>query len=150
MSFGDLPLLSDSVHTASLVSRSRVQLLIIDRQDFNEIFSNSSKAKHKSSSALPHKSTNQESIDFLSRIPLFKDWPLHLLEHNPHALKTCAYARNQIISKDTHSTKHVYIIKRGYVSIWTRLVNSTKQQQQRQTIVSNCYNKTLDIDEQRC
>ena len=115
MSFGDLPLLSYSMHTSSLISRSHVQLLVLDSKDFYDTFVNSKPSDRDSLSRNKKKSSVQENIDFLSQNAFFKDWPLHLFEQNPQAIKTCVWARNKIISKGSHLSKYIYVIKRGYM-----------------------------------
>lgn len=120
MSFGDLPLMSNSIHTASLVSRSKVQLLVIGRQSFYDIFVNSKQEEENDSSGLQNNQTaSQESIRILKQNSLFQGWPVDML--NPQVIKTCVYNRNQIICKDTHASKYIYIVKRGFISVWTKL-----------------------------
>ncbi len=121
MSFGDLPLMSYSAHTCSLITRSKCLLLVIDRKDFYDIFINSKTTSNSQNKRSP----TQESIDYLSNNPLFIGWPLHLFEQNTQAIKTCAWARNQIISKNSNNSKYIYIVKRGYMSVWTKLDVST-------------------------
>lgn len=114
MTFGDLPLMSESIHTCSLTSSSFVQLIVIDRLSFFDLFK-SLKLEKLNESRI--KSSN---IDFLQTIPLFNNWPLNLLAENSQVIKTCVFCRNQVISKDTHSSKYIYVVKSGYLSIWTK------------------------------
>ena len=135
MSFGDLPLMSNSIHTASLISRSQVQLLVIDRQSFFDIFISSKQQQQQqqqqdeeNSSAQNVQSASQDNIHTLKQNPLFQDWPVEIL--NPQVIKTCVYNRNQIMCKNTHASKYIYIVKRGYFSVWTKLNIKTSGKRQ--------------------
>ncbi len=111
MTFGDLPITSESMHTTTLITRSRVQLLVLEARDFFEIFVGS-KTEENSLEA---------NIGFLKRVLLFRGWPVELLAANPNALKSCSYKRNQVITKDSGASKYIYIVKSGYLSVWTKL-----------------------------
>ena len=38
-----------------------------------------------------------------------------------NSLTTCCFKRNQIITKDSHASKHIYIVKSGFISVWVKL-----------------------------
>ncbi len=143
MSFGDLPLMSYSMHTCSLITRSKCQLLVIDRKDFYDIFINSKTTSNKHNK----RSSTQESIEYLSKNALFAGWPLHLFEQNTQAIKTCAWARNQIISQGSQNSKYIYIVKRGYISVWTKLDLTTASAKQMNTDEDFTEPKSLLLNE---
>ena len=142
MSFGDLPLISESNHTCSLISRSFVQLIVIDRSTFFDLFKTSKSNQANKHQIIP------SNINYLQTIPLFNNWPLWLLEKNPHAIKTCVFYRNQVISKESHSSKYVYVVKNGYLSIWTKLNIYSSTNKNTRSESNCCYEKnnkeTLD------
>ena len=118
MTFGDLPISSNSMHTSSVVSITNVQLLVIEARDFVDIFL---EPKSDGIANIARKSKVQESIEFLSEIEFFKNWPLQLFELKSEALKFCSFNRNQIITKDTSLSKYIYVIKKGDCSVWIKL-----------------------------
>ena len=52
---------------------------------------------------------------------MFKEWPKSVFEENLNSLTTCCFKRNQIITKDSHASKHIYIVKSGFISVWVKL-----------------------------
>ena len=115
MCIGDLPIMSESMNTSTLISRTNVQLLVIQKDDFLDIFVNSK----IDDSGNSERST--DNIDFLRSLDLFKDWPLCLFEENFQSIKGCFYKRNQIMTHDSSISKYLYIVKSGYMSVWTKL-----------------------------
>jgi hypothetical protein len=167
MSFGDLPLLNDSVHTATIASRTDCQLLVVSKEDFFYIFStqttkistsllkfNSQSIDTFASSTTQKPNSLQDSLSeymslkpslktmnksdlsfednmiFLHTLPYLKSFPLKLIREKPKLLKTCIYPRGKLITKDSHSTKYIYIIKSGYLSVWLKLVNKNQHSNQ--------------------
>lgn len=114
MCFGDMSIKSETMHTSSLISTNNVQLLVIQRDEFFNIF-----VGRKSEASVSNKT--QKDINFIGSLPLFKQWPKELFEENPNALTTYCFQRNQIITKDSHASKHIYIVKSGFMSVWLKL-----------------------------
>ena len=114
MHFGDLPVLSKSVHSTSLISRTNVQLLVIGKADFVDIFVD---PKYENSS----KSNVEQSIEFLREIQLLNRWPLELLRNKPEMIKLRTFDRNQVISADTRLSRYIYIVLSGNCSLCTRI-----------------------------
>ena len=117
MTFGDLAISSNSMHTSSVVSITNVQLLVIEARDFVDIFLDS-RSVISSSNRI---NNIRENIEYLRGINYFQNWPLQLFETKFEALKLCSYKRNQIIAKDTSFSKYIYVIKKGDCSIWIKL-----------------------------
>ena len=104
MCFGDLSLKSNSMHTSSLVSSNSVQLLVIQKDEFFNIFVGRAEA-----SGLGDCSKSHKEVSFLCSLPMFKDWPKELFEENMNAITVCSYQRNQIITKVVFLLIFIYI-----------------------------------------
>lgn len=133
MSFGDLSINSKSMHTTTLISQTNVQLLVIERKNFFDIF------VHRKF----EEASNNSNIKILQESHYFRDWPMNLFDQNPHVLKSTIYERNQIINKDG---KYIYFIESGFASVWTKLHLNEPIQHHRHKIVNN-FNNVDDFDE---
>lgn len=146
MTFGDLALLSDSMHTSSVTTREEVQLLAVNKQDFFDIFVNASKDSSNSNSLMAFtasmklisqeeiqqdseinsakankNSALMENVEFLKEISFLNSWPLGVFMEKPKLLKQCRFPKGKIISFDTSVSKYIYVIKSGSLSVWIKV-----------------------------
>lgn len=126
MSFGHLPLFTESIHTCSLITNTDVQLLMITAKDFHDIFN---RQHRRTEYTTPNNNDTLSiakcNIDFIRQLHLFTKWPVDKILDQPSVLKTHVYKRSQVITKDANRSKYVYIIKTGRASVWTHFNNNT-------------------------
>jgi len=133
MTFGDLPITSGSMHTTTLMSRSHVQLLVLKASDFFDIFVGTKT-----------EDDSLANVSFLDRVDCLKGWPVEFLTTNLHSIKACSYKRNQVVINDSNVSRYVYIVKSGYMSVWTKLrLNNSKHDKK---LITGFYEEHLETD----
>lgn len=147
MSFGELALLSKSLRTSTVTSRTRVELLAISKEDFYSIFTGEKKnslnsnqrtikdktqtdietiiTDNKSSSkqSIDSKSTNVDlsNVEFLRKLDFLNGWPCDVLLKNPQSIVYCYFPRGQVLVRNANYSKYIYIVKKGSISVWIKL-----------------------------
>ncbi|CAH1777607.1 unnamed protein product [Owenia fusiformis] len=105
-SFGELALLYRLERTADIKSITAMDLLVIGRDAFFDIFMGG-----KSPIYLP----------LLKTIPFMRHWPLDILQEAPEQCLFHFYKRGCIIAEDSNKTEWIYIVKSGTCQVMKKL-----------------------------
>ena len=119
-SFGELALLSRSLRTSTVITRNRVELLVIGKDDFYRVFGSEktellllntekSKTTREYTEVDPGELSN---IHFLKRLKFLKGWSFDSLAKNTTQLLFSYFPRGQVLVRHGNSSKYVYIVKK--------------------------------------
>lgn len=132
MCFGELSLLDDSVNTVSVITRDDSQLLVIGKQDFFFIFLSNipPNVKDEEITSKQVDDSSNEIFNFLKNIDFLKSrWPLDSLsEQEKCKIKYYHIAKGKTITESTKSSKYIYIVKSGSITVWLKPFVNTENQ----------------------
>ncbi|XP_078371606.1 uncharacterized protein LOC144655264 isoform X1 [Oculina patagonica] len=109
-SFGETAILNNCRRTASVVSNDPIQLLVIEKEDYQRIFMGQTKTGEE-----PAHLKFCRSLDFLA------DWPVDLLLANPENCLFHYFRRGTVIVKDSNKSDWLYIIVSGVCQVLLKL-----------------------------
>ncbi|XP_033111007.1 cyclic nucleotide-binding domain-containing protein 2-like isoform X2 [Anneissia japonica] len=114
-SFGDEELLNDTNRGASYVCKDSVELLLVDKEDFQKIIRE------------PLEKDREELIDFCKSQEVFLGFPVEKLRSN-HGGLTCKYYKPEtVVIHNVSEAGHIAIIRSGKCRVIAELVESTKR-----------------------
>lgn len=109
--FGEIALLHHSMRTASVESLTKMQLLVIDRDDFANIFmmegQDGGEAEH-----ISHLRT---------RATFLKHWPVEVLRDHKDWCLFNYFRRGNVVVHDSRRSDWIYIVKSGSCTVLKRL-----------------------------
>jgi CRP-like cAMP-binding protein len=137
VSFGELALLSKSLRTSNVISKTRVELLVIDKEDFYRIFGgekseidllNREKTQAESLKSVSKQSSkplvdNRElsNVEFLKKLKFLNGWSFDTIVQNPKSVIFCYFPRGQVLVRNGNLSKYIYIVKKGSISVWVKV-----------------------------
>jgi hypothetical protein len=126
MTFGELPILDGSlIHNYTISTCKNVELLVITKKDYLNIFLNSNLNNETnifdSESKLSSTSTNEnDNINFLKKLDFLKSWWSSFKDDESKSksfnFKSIIFPRGKIVTKDTAKSKYIFIVKQGSMS----------------------------------
>ncbi|XP_053398487.1 uncharacterized protein LOC123558054 [Mercenaria mercenaria] len=106
--FGELALIEGSRRTATIVCKSSVELLVILKDDFDNIIRN------------PLVKQIDEHVAFCKTMPLFQDFPCDNLADNPAQFFYHFFKKGDIVVKDSRESKYIIAVKAGKCKVISR------------------------------
>ncbi|CAH1266931.1 CNBD2 [Branchiostoma lanceolatum] len=110
-SFGEMAFFRNKRRTATVISQTPVQLLVISANDFYEMF-------------LPAYRMGEEEpehVKFLRQVEFLENWPLERLVANPDNCMFQYFTRGKVIVKNSSQSEWIYIIKSGTCQVLKQL-----------------------------
>ncbi|XP_078602733.1 uncharacterized protein LOC144876853 isoform X2 [Branchiostoma floridae x Branchiostoma japonicum] len=110
-SFGEMAFFRNKRRTATVISQTPVQLLVISANDFYEMF-------------LPAYRMGEEEpehVKFLRQVEFLENWPLENLIANPDICMFQYFTRGKVIVKNSSQSEWIYIIKSGTCQVLKQL-----------------------------
>ncbi|XP_078684791.1 uncharacterized protein LOC144918136 isoform X1 [Branchiostoma floridae x Branchiostoma belcheri] len=110
-SFGEMAFFRNKRRTATVISQTPVQLLVISANDFYEMF-------------LPAYRMGEEEpehVKFLRQVEFLENWPLERLIANPDNCMFQYFTRGKVIVKNSSQSEWIYIIKSGTCQVLKQL-----------------------------
>ncbi|XP_001640187.3 uncharacterized protein LOC5520360 isoform X2 [Nematostella vectensis] len=111
-SFGELAILHDTQRQSTVISREPIELLVISREDFIDIFMLAGGIKNI---------TDPDHQIFLRSLEFLKGWPIELLATNPKKCLFHFFRSGSVLVKDSNHTDWIYIIKWGSCQVLKKL-----------------------------
>lgn len=111
-SFGELAILHDTRRQSTVISREPIELLVISKEDFVDIFMLAGGIKNIND---PDQQTFIKSIDFL------KGWPVELMASNPKKCLFHFFRSGSVLVRDSNHSDWIYIIKSGSCQVLKKL-----------------------------
>eukprot|EP00058_Branchiostoma_floridae_P015474 XP_002600962.1 hypothetical protein BRAFLDRAFT_79160 [Branchiostoma floridae] len=125
--FGETAMMSDSVRGTTVVCKDEVELLVIEKEDFNTIIRE------------PLEKQREEHIQYVRDLPLFEDWPVELLRNVNHQFMYQFYRKGNVVVRNWKENNYLVIVKSVYredKSVSPDIF-SQYEEQKRQRILSN-------------
>ncbi|ESP00016.1 hypothetical protein LOTGIDRAFT_230973 [Lottia gigantea] len=101
-SFGEVGLIFNSKRTATVETATEMEMLVIEKSDFYQIFMNMDNPEGEPS-----------HISFLRQQPLMKYWPIDILREEPSACFLHYFKRGALVSENGKTSDWIYFIKSG-------------------------------------
>ncbi|XP_031549510.1 uncharacterized protein LOC116287037 [Actinia tenebrosa] len=111
-SFGELAMLHDTRRQSTVISREPIELLVISREDFVDIFMLAGGIKNLN---------DPDHKKFIRGIEFLRGWPIELLGENPKKCLFHFFRSGSVLVKDSNHTDWIYIIKWGSCRILKKL-----------------------------
>ncbi|XP_015779126.1 PREDICTED: uncharacterized protein LOC107356968 [Acropora digitifera] len=111
-SFGELAILHDTRRKATVISREPIELLVISKEDFVDIFMLA--GGNKNINDPDHKK-------FVHNIHFLKGWPVELMASNPKKCLFHFFRSGSVLVKDSNHSDWIYIIKSGSCQVLKKL-----------------------------
>ncbi|RDD41392.1 Cyclic nucleotide-binding domain-containing protein 2 [Trichoplax sp. H2] len=100
-SFGEVALINGSSRTATIVSKAFVELLAIDKEDFQKtIYHTFLQEKHA-------------NLQFLKTLKLFELWPVKILYNRADSFSYHHYRPESVIVQNSNDSRWIAIVKEG-------------------------------------
>lgn len=77
----------------------------------------SSAKSSTSDTSIKNKKISMDDIKFLREMTFLKTWPIDMFTEEPSSVKSCVFNREQLITADSNSSKFIYIVKSGSISV---------------------------------
>ncbi|PVD30812.1 hypothetical protein C0Q70_10087 [Pomacea canaliculata] len=98
MSLGEAEINSQAPWTCTVISTTPMQLIYLSKMDYLHIF-------QENLEILP------EHVQFLQDLDFMKNWPIELLLKHPTQCTQTYFRKNQLVVKDSNSSKFLYIVR---------------------------------------
>ncbi|CAF3819188.1 unnamed protein product [Adineta steineri] len=108
--FGDQSLLNDSKQYYTVMSKTKLELLVLWKNDFKSIFA--TRDRHCSKADLRY---------LKNHISFLRGFPLDRLNEIPNGIQHHHFGLSEIIARDSRRMKHIFIVKKGSLDVWKRL-----------------------------
>ncbi|XP_070173150.1 uncharacterized protein [Littorina saxatilis] len=109
-SFGAAALISGQGHTTTVISRTNMQLLAINGEDYLEAFWYPSLRKE-----LPPR------LVYISKMNFMENFPIHLIKEKLNICTMHHFRRNTVITHDSRKSRNLFIVKFGYCKVFRKL-----------------------------
>ncbi|KAI8495453.1 hypothetical protein Bbelb_269080 [Branchiostoma belcheri] len=110
--FGETAMMSDGVRGTTVVCKDEVELLVIEKEDFNTIIRE------------PLEKQREEHVQYVRDLPLFEDWPVELLRTVNHQFMYQYYKKGNVVVKNWKENNYLVIVKSGSC----RVVSEVKEE----------------------
>ncbi|XP_019647468.1 PREDICTED: uncharacterized protein LOC109487824 [Branchiostoma belcheri] len=100
--FGETAMMSDGVRGTTVVCKDEVELLVIEKEDFNTIIRE------------PLEKQREEHVQYVRDLPLFEDWPVELLRTVNHQFMYQYYKKGNVVVKNWKENNYLVIVKSVY------------------------------------
>ncbi|CAH3013636.1 unnamed protein product [Porites evermanni] len=111
-SFGELAILHDTRRQSTVISREPIELLVISKEDFVDIFMLAGGIKNI---------TDPDHQKFIQNIDFLKGWPVELMASNPKKCLFHFFRSGSVLVKDSNHSDWIYIIKSGSCQVLKKL-----------------------------
>ncbi|KAJ7340503.1 hypothetical protein OS493_003255 [Desmophyllum pertusum] len=111
-SFGELAILHDTRRQSTVISREPIELLVISKEDFVDIFMLAGGIKNIND---PDQQKFMNNIDFL------RGWPVELMASNPKKCLFHFFRSGSVLVRDSNHSDWIYIIKSGSCQVLKKL-----------------------------
>ncbi|KAK6172581.1 hypothetical protein SNE40_016208 [Patella caerulea] len=101
-SFGEVGLIFNNNRTATVESASEMEMLVVGKADFYQIFMNTDDPEQESS-----------HIIYLRQQPLLKYWPIDVLKKEPGSCLLHYFKRGTLVCENGKQSDWIYFIKSG-------------------------------------
>ena len=139
MTFGELPIQDGSfVHNYTISTCKNVELLVITKEDYLNIFLNNNTTDEttlfdsESKLSLISFANENDNINFLRKLDFLKSWWSSFKDDDPKLksinFKSIIFPRGKIVTKDTSKSKYIFIVKQGSISAMIRVERKTSNQ----------------------
>ncbi|XP_025095961.1 uncharacterized protein LOC112564978 isoform X3 [Pomacea canaliculata] len=105
MSLGEAEINSQAPWTCTVISTTPMQLIYLSKMDYLHIF-------QENLEILP------EHVQFLQDLDFMKNWPIELLLKHPTQCTQTYFRKNQLVVKDSNSSKFLYIVRSGECAVY--------------------------------
>ena len=155
-SFGELALLSRSLRTSTVITRNRVELLVIAKDDFFRIFGSEKTEllllnKEKTDSMMRENTIvdpgELSNIHFLKKLKFLNGWSFDTLVKNPTQLLFSYFPRGQVLVRHGNSSKYIYIVKKGTISVWIKITRPKNKFNDQNTVRKYLSVRKSDFEE---
>ncbi|CAF4538264.1 unnamed protein product [Rotaria sp. Silwood1] len=135
--FGEKGLMMDSTQNFTVVSKTKIELLVIWKDDFKSIFMSN------------NRHCSKDNLEFLkNHVPFLHGFPVEHLSEVPNAIQHCHFRQSEVIAKDSRRMKHLFIVKKGSLDVWKRLdPNDYHRKIIRKDSVQTDHEKSLSMDD---
>ncbi|XP_077870074.1 uncharacterized protein LOC102803708 [Saccoglossus kowalevskii] len=106
-SFGDYAIINQCRHNITVITRETVELLLITKDDFIDIFMAGGMKNF----------TDSSNNTFLKNLFIFQGWPLHIMQYNSTKCMFEFYKSGAVAVSDSNKSEWIYIIKSGSCSV---------------------------------
>ncbi|XP_070173151.1 uncharacterized protein [Littorina saxatilis] len=103
-------LISGQGHTTTVISRTNMQLLAINGEDYLEAFWYPSLRKE-----LPPR------LVYISKMNFMENFPIHLIKEKLNICTMHHFRRNTVITHDSRKSRNLFIVKFGYCKVFRKL-----------------------------
>ncbi|CAF1138830.1 unnamed protein product [Rotaria sordida] len=108
--FGEKGIMTDSRQKFTVVSKTKLELLVLWKDDFKAIYMTDDRYCSK------------DDLKFLkTNVPFLRGFPIDQLNEFPHAIQHCNYGQSEVIAHDSRLMRHIFIVKNGSLHVWKRL-----------------------------
>ncbi|UJR36299.1 hypothetical protein I4U23_029028 [Adineta vaga] len=108
--FAEKSLLCDSKQNFTVMSKTKLELLVLWKNDFKTILA--TRDRHCSRADLRY---------LKNHIPFLRGFPLDRLNEIPNGIQHLHFGQSEVIARDSRRMKHIFIVKKGSLDIWKRL-----------------------------
>ncbi|OWF34659.1 uncharacterized protein LOC110443900 [Mizuhopecten yessoensis] len=106
-SFGEQAIMTQSLRQTTVISREKIELLVMGDTDFVDIFMSGG--------------LRDPNDPFLRDIPFLADWPIEKLAQHPKKAILSYFKRGAILVPDSKDSEWLFVIKSGSCSIFKKL-----------------------------
>lgn len=113
--FGEIALATHSRRTASVVTASKVELLGLNKDDFEAIFLRKGDGFQGTSGS--------NIIEYVRELSAFANWPVESFASHPAHCLLQYFPRGQLLVSSARTSEWIYVVRSGSLSVYQRLVN---------------------------
>ncbi|KAK3103217.1 hypothetical protein FSP39_017507 [Pinctada imbricata] len=106
-SFGEQAIMTQSLRQTTVISREKIELLVMYDEDFIDIFMSGG--------------LRDLNDPFILSLSFLKGWPLEKLAENPKKAIFSFFKRNTVLSKDSTKSDWIFVVKSGSCSVFKKL-----------------------------
>ncbi|XP_060076881.1 uncharacterized protein LOC132556488 [Ylistrum balloti] len=118
-SFGEQAIITQSLRQTTVISREKIELLVMGDTDFVDIFMSGG--------------LQDPNDPFLRSIPFLEDWPIEKLAEHPKKAILSYFKRGTILVPDSKDSEWLFVVKSGSCSIFKKLENVNARKYRRPT-----------------
>ncbi|XP_069142333.1 uncharacterized protein [Argopecten irradians] len=106
-SFGEQAIMTQSLRQTTVISREKIELLVMGDTDFVDIFMSGG--------------LRDPNDPFLRSIPFLEDWPIEKLAEHPKKAILSYFKRGTVLVPDSKNSEWLFVVKSGSCSIFKKL-----------------------------
>lgn len=114
-SFGEQAIMTRTLRQTTVISREKIELLVMSDEDFIDIFMSGG--------------LRNVNDPFIKSLKFLQEWPVEKLADNPKKAIFSFFKRGKVLIKDTSSSDWIFVVKSGSCSLLKRLrlIDPTKK-----------------------